>query len=269
LEISNLSQMTDVVAGFQTIAADSNGYIWRYGRYSPKTHERVWGEGGIGYFNLFSRVEEVPLETIYIRWWVEPVGQYNTQKLWWDLTPENTTQRDITWSSSDTNIATVDADGVVTGRNLGTATITATGYGKTATRIITVVESTSTPIPSPTVSPTPTLATTPTPTLTTPIITSTLTATITTTSTVLPPSTPVLVPTPTQTKSITPPPKIYGDANCDDLININDILFVRDVIFGEKDLSPQGRLNLKLGPDDDIKIDSILYIRDVIFGNTD
>ena len=43
--------------------------------------------------------------------------------------PENTTYRDLVWSSSDNSVATV-ADGVVTGVGKGTATITASAVGK-------------------------------------------------------------------------------------------------------------------------------------------
>ena len=41
------------------------------------------------------------------------------------FTPENTTNKDIEWSSSDESIATVSSDGTLVGVNLGTATITA------------------------------------------------------------------------------------------------------------------------------------------------
>ncbi|MCL2433974.1 MAG: hypothetical protein FWD16_05595, partial [Clostridia bacterium] len=59
-----------------------------------------------------------------------------------------------------------------------------------------------------------------------------------------------------------------GDANHDGLVNIDDILFIRDIIFGVPNvtLTPQGRANLGLGPDDPVNIDTILYIRDKIFG---
>ena len=48
----------------------------------------------------------------------------------------------VTWSSSDTNIATVSSNGTVTGVALGTATITAKSNGWTATYKVTVVEKT-------------------------------------------------------------------------------------------------------------------------------
>ncbi|MCL2434158.1 MAG: hypothetical protein FWD16_06555, partial [Clostridia bacterium] len=68
-------------------------------------------------------------------------------------------------------------------------------------------------------------------------------------------------PTPTEDK-----PTKLGDANCDGFVNIDDILFVRDEIFGANKITAIGRLNLLMGPDDRCSIDHILAIRDVIFG---
>ncbi|SQK75734.1 Bacterial Ig-like domain (group 2) [Tatumella ptyseos] len=55
------------------------------------------------------------------------------------LTPSNTTDSTVTWSSSDNTIATVDpSTGVVTGVAAGSATITASAGGVTATSAVTV-----------------------------------------------------------------------------------------------------------------------------------
>ena len=48
------------------------------------------------------------------------------------FTPSNATNKNVTWSSSNTSVATVDANGVVTAQGLGTATITATATNGTA-----------------------------------------------------------------------------------------------------------------------------------------
>lgn len=55
--------------------------------------------------------------------------------------PTNATNKDLIWSSSNTNVATVSSSGVVTAKATGSATITATaadGSGKTATCSVTV-----------------------------------------------------------------------------------------------------------------------------------
>lgn len=54
------------------------------------------------------------------------------------VTPNNATNKKVTWSTNNSNVATVN-NGVVTGKSTGTATITATVGGKSATCSITVV----------------------------------------------------------------------------------------------------------------------------------
>src|SRR6218665_2364970 len=63
-----------------------------------------------------------------------------TAKLTPSVTPENAADKSLTWNSSDNNIATV-ADGTVTGKSIGTVTITATSVSdqtKTARCEVTV-----------------------------------------------------------------------------------------------------------------------------------
>ena len=62
-----------------------------------------------------------------------------TKTLTATIMPENSINKTITWSSSNTSVAVISADGVVTAKSLGTSTITAKTYnGKTATCKITV-----------------------------------------------------------------------------------------------------------------------------------
>ena len=62
------------------------------------------------------------------------------------LNPSDATNEKLTWTSSDTSIATVDENGRVKGLKAGTVTITVTTEnGKTATREITVKEKSTTP----------------------------------------------------------------------------------------------------------------------------
>ena len=64
-----------------------------------------------------------------------------TEKLVVTYNPEDTTDdKTITWESSDKNIAEISADGTITAKNVGTATITAkTTTGKTANCVVTVL----------------------------------------------------------------------------------------------------------------------------------
>lgn len=64
----------------------------------------------------------------------------STQQLNATIAPANATNQAVTWTSSDEDVATVNANGLVTAIGAGTATITATtGDGsKTATSVITV-----------------------------------------------------------------------------------------------------------------------------------
>jgi Leucine-rich repeat (LRR) protein len=66
-----------------------------------------------------------------------------TAQLTATVAPDDATNKTVTWSSSNSNIATVDATGLVTGNALGTATITAAatdGSGVIGTCTVTVIE---------------------------------------------------------------------------------------------------------------------------------
>jgi len=67
--------------------------------------------------------------------------------------------------------------------------------------------------------------------------------------------------------SDTPSPMtVPGDVNGDGKVNIEDILLIRDVIFGLKELNAQEAINVNVAADGKADINTILYIRDIIFG---
>ena len=62
-----------------------------------------------------------------------------SDSLWYEFLPADSESESVTWSSSDNNVATIDANGTVSFLKEGTATITATSEnGLTATCTITV-----------------------------------------------------------------------------------------------------------------------------------
>ncbi len=70
------------------------------------------------------------------------VGKTLNLKSGMTITPSNATNKTVTWSSSNSGIAVVNGEGVVTAKAVGTVTITAkTNNGKTATCKITVTNS--------------------------------------------------------------------------------------------------------------------------------
>jgi uncharacterized protein YjdB len=73
-----------------------------------------------------------------------------TQQLTATVLPSNATNKNVSWSTSNASVATVNATGLVTAVAVGAATITVTTQdgSKTATSSITVTSTTQTPYPS-------------------------------------------------------------------------------------------------------------------------
>ena len=80
----------------------------------------------------------VAVEKIEITSTVKEVTEGEKITLTATVSPENATNKTVTWSSSDTTVATVDENGVVTGVKTGKATITAKAGEKSTTIEITV-----------------------------------------------------------------------------------------------------------------------------------
>lgn len=80
----------------------------------------------------------------------------STIRLTANMTPTNATNKNVTWKSSNSSVATVDANGNVRGIRVGTVTITATTEdgNKVATKTIKVVKPTTKPTQNPGQNPT-------------------------------------------------------------------------------------------------------------------
>lgn len=84
--------------------------------------------------------EFVPVTGVSITPETATVGEYETTKLTAVFSPEDATNKGVSWSSRDNSIATVSLTGMVTGVSAGTVTITAVtdDGGYTATSTVTV-----------------------------------------------------------------------------------------------------------------------------------
>lgn len=85
-------------------------------------------------------VNYVPVTSVSLNSSTLTIGRQVTSQLIATVNPSNATDKSVTWSSSNTAVATVSSSGVVTGVTAGTAVITVTtaNGGKTATCTVTV-----------------------------------------------------------------------------------------------------------------------------------
>ena len=92
-----------------------------------------------------STPEIVPVDSITLNKTSTSISVGNSEKLTAKVTPNNATDKSVTWTSSDNSVATVN-NGTVTAVKAGTATITATAVGgtdKSATCTVTVTDGTT------------------------------------------------------------------------------------------------------------------------------
>lgn len=88
-------------------------------------------------------IPEIPIESVEISEKEKLIYKGNTGKLTVRINPSDATNKNVTWTSSNTSVATVDTEGMVTAKSEGTAVITAMAQGdnsKTAICVITVKE---------------------------------------------------------------------------------------------------------------------------------
>ncbi|WP_418702759.1 stalk domain-containing protein [Anaerotignum faecicola] len=75
---------------------------------------------------LEAQVEVTPVTGVSVAPAQATIRVGNTTTIKAIITPDDATEKAVTWTSSDDTVATVDSNGVVTGVKVGTATITAT-----------------------------------------------------------------------------------------------------------------------------------------------
>ena len=186
----------DIEPGAYTVRASKDGYS-----SGTKNVKVEAGEVAIANIDLDPMVESVVVSPTSATISVE-----ETVTLIATVTyGNNTTDGDVTWSSTDLSVATVSSDGVVTGVGGGSATVSVTANkdtSKSSTAEVTVESPPSIPTPTAIVTPTPTATESPTVTPT-PTVTVTPTPTATESPTVTPTPTPTATPTPTYTITAT------------------------------------------------------------------
>ncbi|MCH5202891.1 MAG: Ig-like domain-containing protein, partial [Oscillospiraceae bacterium] len=82
----------------------------------------------------------IQVESVEIKNAVETIKVGETTAFSAIVTPDNATESDVVWSSSDESVATVDVEGKITAVGPGTTTITAEADGKSATVSLTVLQ---------------------------------------------------------------------------------------------------------------------------------
>lgn len=135
----------------EALAKTSTGYTFWSGAFSKDVYYVCGGRSGGSGDSYFDKVEvtfasgETPPATIDVTGVTldktsTSIEQGNTEQLTATVAPNDATDPSVTWSSDDTNVATVDENGLVSAVGAGTAniTVTTTDGGKTATCAVTV-----------------------------------------------------------------------------------------------------------------------------------
>ena len=131
---ANISGATGISYTTQATTMDMNGYQYRC---------VVTGNGGSvtsDAATLTVTAATVPVTGVTLNKTSTSLYVGDTETLTPTITPDNATNKNLTWSSDDTSVATVDASGLVTAVSAGTATITVTTEdgAKTANCTVTV-----------------------------------------------------------------------------------------------------------------------------------
>lgn len=182
----NVIRISDISGGDTKCSLEKNGETVK--EYKPQIVS-----------NKYVPVESLQAEKTEVSLKVGEKSLLNVQIL-----PENATEKQIAWSSSDEGIVTINSDGVITGQAVGNANVTAKvlNEGKTVILSIKVVlenQADSSPTPSITPSPAPSATPSPTPSLAP-------SATPSPTPSATPSPMPSAMPSPTPSATISPIP---------------------------------------------------------------
>lgn len=137
-----LDRSTGEIAGTPTTVETSN--------FTVKA-ENDYGNDSTQFTLTIETAANVPVNSVSLSPSTLNLVENETGTLTATVLPNNATNKDVTWESSNTSVATVDASGLVTAVSAGTTNITATADGnKTATCTVTVVAKTYSISSSPT-----------------------------------------------------------------------------------------------------------------------
>ena len=119
---------------------DGNGVVKAVGSGSATITVKTVDGGHIATCTITVPNETVPVTNVTLNGTAGTMDIGSTKQLVATVRPSNATNKSVTWSSSNSNVATVDSTGLVTAKAEGTTTITAKTVdgGKIATCIVTV-----------------------------------------------------------------------------------------------------------------------------------
>ena len=125
----------------KVVKVDANGKITAVGEGNATVTAKIKENGVSASVTVTVESDEVKASGVSMNYTRYTMKRGDSFTLSAKVLPENTTDKKLTWTSSDAQIATVSTKGVVTANKVGTATITAkTANGKKATCNITVKE---------------------------------------------------------------------------------------------------------------------------------